>query len=167
MSIDLSSDQPSRRRTSAGTYCFRCRNPRYAFFIFILKDCTACGSGNSSKVSQDGRQKPERPSAVFASVATAAAGIFFNPDDLLSDIPFRKRITILPATFPLYVRPSGNLKLHVLFSQKQNPKHSGTEQETKGQCPNRNGDGHLTKQQLTLIGYYYENHSHHWRKPSR
>jgi hypothetical protein len=101
MSIDLSSDQPSRRRTSAGTYCFRCRNPRYAFFIFILKDCTACGSGNSSKVSQDGRQKPERPSAVFASVATAAAVIhyIFSPSRMTDPSSVAGPRALTPAVF--------------------------------------------------------------------
>jgi hypothetical protein len=52
------------------------------------------------------------------------------------------------------------LRLELIFSPKRNPKDSGREQENEGQWPNRNGDGHSTKQQ-TLITYYYEHQSHH------
>jgi single-strand DNA-binding protein len=38
------------------------------------------------------------------------------------------------------------LRLAYFFSPKRNPRDSGREGENKGQWPNRNGDGHLTKQ---------------------
>jgi hypothetical protein len=37
------------------------------------------------------------------------------------------------------------------------------EGENEGQWPNRNGDGHSTKQ-ITLITYYYEHQSHHHQR---
>jgi asparagine synthetase B (glutamine-hydrolysing) len=43
------------------------------------------------------------------------------------------------------------------YPSTQDPGEKG---KNKGERPNRNGDGHLTKQ-LTLITYYYEHQSYH------
>jgi hypothetical protein len=52
------------------------------------------------------------------------------------------------------------LRLSSFFSPKRNPKDSGERRGNKGQWPNRDGDGHSTKQE-TLITYYNEHQSHH------
>jgi hypothetical protein len=60
-------------------------------------------------------------------------------------------------TFPFWKE---KLRLAHLSLQNGIQKIPGEKGKSKGKRPNRNGDGHLTKQ-LTLITYYYEHQSYH------